>query len=488
MTPRQVRTFTTGAVASVALAVTGTAVFSSHGPDTRIEQSATSESPTTVNPEAGAAAGQRGQSVSSGLRDKALRTAVLTDIPPSALAAYQRAASSISAASPGCRLPWTVLAAVGQVESNHGRSTSRNARGIVGVALNGNGVKAVADTDGGVLDGDKKHDRAVGPMQILPSTWSTIAVDGDGDGKRNPQNIDDAALGAAVYLCGSGADLSTTAGQQKALRTYNNSTSYVSLVMSVARSYAKDEKAQYTVGSLQTGTVDIKSIGTSSYGSNDANNGTDAVKKTKNTKAKASTKKAAAKTPGAAAPGTKTPAKTQDPKKPADDKTKPKPPAATEADVPSVSGLPVEDAKQALHDFTVSDVLTHVFSNDYAADHVVSTTLDGKKTAKIAADVSLTVSKGSLAALIPPNTMSSADAISKLAPDFTTVMVVDSKGVEVVEPGDRLVTSVLAEDPTTAATLIKLVIADPTPDEAAAGGDESADSSTTNQGETTTPK
>ena len=45
------------------------------------------------------------------------------------------------------------------------------------------------------------YDRAVGPMQFIPSTWSVIGVDGDNDGKRNPQDIDDAALATAVYLC-----------------------------------------------------------------------------------------------------------------------------------------------------------------------------------------------------------------------------------------------------------------------------------------------
>ena len=301
MSPRHVRTFTTGAVASIAIAVTGTAVLSSTAaPEktSRLERSAVTEAgPTTVAPDKGAAAGQRGQSVGAGLRDKALRTAVLTDIPPSALAAYQRAASSLAAADPGCHLTWSTLAAIGQVESNHGRSTSRNARGIVGVPLNGKGVKAVADTDAGALDGDAKHDRAVGPMQPLPGTWSAGAVDGDGDGKRDPQDIDDAALAAAVYLCGSGADMSTPAGSSAALRSYNDSASYVTLVQSVARSYAKDEKASYSIGSLQTGGIDYSAVSIGNPGVPSL--GTDATpaKKAKTTKA-------------ATTPATKTPAAT----------------------------------------------------------------------------------------------------------------------------------------------------------------------------------
>lgn len=41
---------------------------------------------------------------------------------------------------------------------------------------------------------------AVGPMQFQPSTWIQVRVDGDGDGKACPTNIDDALFGAALYL------------------------------------------------------------------------------------------------------------------------------------------------------------------------------------------------------------------------------------------------------------------------------------------------
>ena len=45
-------------------------------------------------------------------------------------------------------------------------------------------------------------------MQFIPSTWPVVRVDADGDGKRNPQDIDDAALATAVYLCSGKDDLS----------------------------------------------------------------------------------------------------------------------------------------------------------------------------------------------------------------------------------------------------------------------------------------
>ncbi|GGF31009.1 hypothetical protein GCM10011519_00550 [Marmoricola endophyticus] len=353
MSPRTVRTFTTGAVASVALAVTGTAVVSANQDDPTRTIQATSErqAPATVGTDRAASTAPRGQAVSAGLRDKALRTASLTDIPPAALAAYQRAADSMASASPGCHLTWPLLAAVGQVESDHGRTSARNAKGIVGVPLDGKGVKLVADTDAGQLDGDSTHDRAVGPMQILPSTWATIAVDGDGDGKRDPQDIDDAALAAAVYLCGNGDDLATDAGTKAAVRSYNNSASYVALVMAVAQAYAKDQSATYAVGATSSGLLDFRSAG-SSYagaGANDADR-LPVAKPTHTSKARTSTTGAvtqAPQRPSAPKPGSTPPVGNHPtPGNPAPGT--PKPPVWKTPRVPDVTALEAEKALEKL--------------------------------------------------------------------------------------------------------------------------------------------
>lgn len=166
------------------------------------------------------------------------------DIPGPALAAYQRAETVINAADPDCRLPWQLLAAIGRVESNHGRFGGSElgpdgvARpSIIGAPLNGNGNTRVEDTDNGDLDGDNQFDRAVGPMQFIPSTWASVGVDADGDSVRNPQDIDDAALAAAVYLCAGSRDLSTKSGQHDAVYSYNHSEDYVALVLSIAGDY-----------------------------------------------------------------------------------------------------------------------------------------------------------------------------------------------------------------------------------------------------------
>src|SRR4029077_20432992 len=97
------------------------------------------------------------------------------------------------------------------------------------------GVSSIGDTDAGRLDGDHRFDRAVGPMQFLPSTWAAVAVAGAGDGRRDPQDTDDAALGSAVYLCADDNDLSTGAGAKAAVYGYNHSEAYVARVLAIAR-------------------------------------------------------------------------------------------------------------------------------------------------------------------------------------------------------------------------------------------------------------
>ena len=167
------------------------------------------------------------------------------DVPSAALAAYRRAATTMAKEQPGCQISWTLLAAIGRVESNHGRfggaqlgadGVSRPA--IRGPQLNGAGAfAAITDSDHGVMDGDKVWDRAVGQMQFLPSTWRAVARDGDGNGTKDPNDIDDAALGAAVYLCGAGGSLATPQGVVRAAFRYNHSDYYAQLVLSFQNGY-----------------------------------------------------------------------------------------------------------------------------------------------------------------------------------------------------------------------------------------------------------
>ncbi|HEX2355098.1 MAG TPA: lytic murein transglycosylase [Micromonosporaceae bacterium] len=167
------------------------------------------------------------------------------DVPPVAVQAYGYAELVLAQTRPGCRLSWTTLAAIGKVESNHGRASSaslltdgRALPAIIGPTLNGTGGnKNIRDTDIGALDGDRVYDHAVGPMQFLPSTWRQHAVDADNDGVRDPNDIDDAALSAAYYLCGTARDLSTARDWWAAILAYNNVQVYARDVFTAANDY-----------------------------------------------------------------------------------------------------------------------------------------------------------------------------------------------------------------------------------------------------------
>jgi hypothetical protein len=78
-------------------------------------------------------------------------------------------------------------------------------------------------------------------------------VDADGDGERNPQDIDDAALATAVYLCSGADDLSTGAGQRSAVLRYNHSASYVDLVLSIMNAYLDGEFTSVPNGTTSAG-------------------------------------------------------------------------------------------------------------------------------------------------------------------------------------------------------------------------------------------
>ncbi|MFB4425263.1 lytic transglycosylase domain-containing protein [Streptomyces sp. QL37] len=158
-------------------------------------------------------------------------------IPATVLAAYKRAEKDLASTDAACRLPWQLLAAIGKVESGQARGGKVDANGttfspILGPALNGQGFALIKDTDGGAYDGDSTHDRAVGPMQFIPSTWATWGQDGNGDGRKDPNNVYDAALAAGRYLCAGPRDLSLATDLDRAVLSYNHSTEYLRTVRS----------------------------------------------------------------------------------------------------------------------------------------------------------------------------------------------------------------------------------------------------------------
>jgi Transglycosylase SLT domain len=124
----------------------------------------------------------------------------LAEIPAEYLALYQRAALTC----PG--MSWSVLAAIGSIESGHGRNNGPSSAG------------------------------ALGPMQFLPSTWAAYGVDGSGDGVANISDPNDAIFGAAKYLCANGAGNPTSL--RDAIFRYNHSLAYVEMVVAKAAAYA----------------------------------------------------------------------------------------------------------------------------------------------------------------------------------------------------------------------------------------------------------
>jgi hypothetical protein len=118
------------------------------------------------------------------------------DLPSTFRALYQSAATTC----PG--LSWTVLAAIGQVETHHGRGTMVSTAG------------------------------ALGPMQFMAPTFVRYATDGDHDGLADIMNPADAIFTAATYLCANGAG--NPDSLYSAIWNYNHADWYVQLVLALS--------------------------------------------------------------------------------------------------------------------------------------------------------------------------------------------------------------------------------------------------------------
>jgi membrane-bound lytic murein transglycosylase B len=204
-----------------------------------------------VADQAALAATERAATTSAALADREALLTLAQDAVPSqgtdiarlVLDAYQQAAAV--AGRQRCQLAWWGLAGIGKVESDQGRAQHAQLSPagelvptILGPALDGsNGTEAIRATDGGKFTGDPVWDHAVGPLQFIPSTWKVWGRDGNGDGVTDPNNIYDAALGAATYLCATSKALLTDTGLQAAYQSYNHSDAYVAEVLAYAHAY-----------------------------------------------------------------------------------------------------------------------------------------------------------------------------------------------------------------------------------------------------------
>jgi hypothetical protein len=126
--------------------------------------------------------------------DKALK-----EIPANLLPVYQTAAATCDG------LDWTILAAIHKVETNFGRGRATSSKG------------------------------ARGPMQFMPTTFASYGTDGDGDGRADVNDVEDAVFSAANLLCANGAgDPSRLA---TAIWNYNHDGQYVAEVLTLAANY-----------------------------------------------------------------------------------------------------------------------------------------------------------------------------------------------------------------------------------------------------------
>ncbi|MGA8851191.1 MAG: lytic murein transglycosylase [Aeromicrobium sp.] len=179
--------------------------------------------------------------------DWVAETAKRLQIPRRAMLAYATTELTERVRQPKCQLRWNTLAAIGSVESAHGTlgGAGLSAAGvpdepIIGPALDGtNGTRAIPATAASAdLHGDDEWDHAVGPFQFLTSSWERYGGDADGDGMKNPNDIDDAALGASRHLCLPGGNVAAD-NWVPAVYGYNNSMAYVDKVRDIANAFAR---------------------------------------------------------------------------------------------------------------------------------------------------------------------------------------------------------------------------------------------------------
>lgn len=134
---------------------------------------------------------------------------VSTNVPTSGVPSSYLDLYKASAAKYCPGMSWTVLAAIGEIESGNGANDGPSSAG------------------------------ALGPMQFMPATWAAWGIVGFGQsGPPDIMNPLDAVPSAARMLCADGAG--STASLRGAIFAYNHATWYVDEVLALASEYAQN--------------------------------------------------------------------------------------------------------------------------------------------------------------------------------------------------------------------------------------------------------
>jgi hypothetical protein len=193
---------------------------------------------------AGAAALRGGTDVMASQSSTRAAAATTPDIPADLLPVYQAAARTC----PG--LDWAVLAGIGKVESDHGRS-------------NAPGVHSGTNSAG-----------AMGPMQFLAPTWDRFQTAAPGHQVANVYDPADAIYTAANYLCHLGAGTANVIRLRQAIFGYNHSWTYVDSVLGWADIYRRNPlvpnsnvqpMAQVSLGGFDFVSLAYSTIGNTLY-------------------------------------------------------------------------------------------------------------------------------------------------------------------------------------------------------------------------------
>ena len=165
--------------------------------------------------------------------------------------------TTIADERPACGVRWWGIAGISRVEGRHGtyggttlEPNGDTTRRIIGIQLNGaNETAVVGDSDGGTLDGDPAYDRAVGPMQFIPQTWSRLRgrrQRGRHHARRSTCTTPRSPPPTTSAPSSSGLDADP--GLRTAYFSYNHSVAYVDAVLGYARLYERQGRRPRAAG------------------------------------------------------------------------------------------------------------------------------------------------------------------------------------------------------------------------------------------------